>query len=137
MTTILEKAELVAVDPMDPRYNYEMEERWVNNRGVGDEINQLLSTLKFAENKKQPPIYVFAWGKINFIRCYVESVDYQLLLFLPDGTPMRAKASITLKEVDPSFGRPNAAADGNRRQIDSRWGGTPAEQQSSLRSGNR
>jgi hypothetical protein len=101
-------------------------ERDRNPRGrdVGEQIGKLTETVKFIPNKRRPPICIFYWGGINYLRCYVESVNYQLTLFLPDGTPVRAKASLTLKEVDkvePASGEPNPPADPNRREIDTRW----------------
>ncbi|MDJ0747765.1 MAG: hypothetical protein QNJ32_31140 [Xenococcaceae cyanobacterium MO_167.B27] len=90
------------------------------DRNVGNKIQKLTQTVKFIQAKQRPPVYVFAWGNINYLRCYVESLDYQLTLFLPNGTPVRAKASITLKEVDPyqSLTNPPPQSD---RTIDSRW----------------
>ena len=92
------------------------------DRNVGNKLQELTRTVKFIEAKKRPPVYVFAWGNINYLRCYVESVDYQLTLFLTDGTPVRAKASISLKEVDPYQSLTNPPPQsGNNRTIDTRW----------------
>jgi Contractile injection system tube protein len=55
----------------------------------------------------RPPIYMFVWGKQNYIRCFVEQLDYNLTLFLPDGTPVRAEVNLSLKEVDDSFSNPS------------------------------
>lgn len=92
------------------------------DRNVGNKLHKLTKTLKFIKGKQRPPIYIFSWGTINYLRCYVESLDYQLTLFLPDGTPVRAKASISLKEVDPyqdvSNPPPQSASN---REVDSRW----------------
>ena len=93
-----------------------------SDRDVGNKINKLTQTVKFIEAKKRPPVYIFAWGNINYLRCYVESVDYQLTLFLPNGTPVRAKASMTLKEVDPYQSLTNPPPQsGSLRTVDSRW----------------
>ena len=93
-----------------------------SDRDVGNKINKLTKTVKFIEAKKRPPVYIFAWGNINYLRCYVESVDYQLTLFLPNGTPVRAKASMTLKEVDPYQSLTNPPPQGGSlRAVDSRW----------------
>ena len=93
-------------------------------KDIGEEIKKLTKTVKFIPSKRRPPICIFYWGTINYLRCYVESVNYQLTLFMPDGTPIRAKASMTLKEVDeidPASGSPNPPADPQRRNIDTRW----------------
>ena len=92
------------------------------DRNVGNKLQHLTKTVKFIEEKKRPPVYVFAWGKINYLRCYVEGVDYQLTLFLPDGTPVRAKASISLKEVDPYQHLKNPPTKSSSyRSVDTRW----------------
>lgn len=92
-----------------------------DRRNIDEEIGKLTSTVKFVQGKDRPPIYIFGWGKANYLRCYVESVNYQLTLFLANGTPVRAKASMTLKEVDPTFGDTNPPAAQRRREIDTRW----------------
>ena len=92
------------------------------DRNVGEKLQKLTQTVKFIKAQKRPPIYVFSWGTINYLRCYVESLDYQLTLFLPDGTPVRAKASISLKEVDPYQDSSNPPSQSRpNRQVDSRW----------------
>lgn len=81
-------------------------------------INQLLKAVKFIEQKKRPPIYTFLWGANDYLaNCFVESIKYQLTLFLPDGTPVRAVVNLTLKEVDAS------AVEGQHRQPtdEDRW----------------
>ena len=92
------------------------------NRDVGEEMKKLTQTVKFIDSEERPPIYLFSWGKINYLRCYVESLDYKLTMFLEDGTPVRAKASITLKEIDPSVSSSNPSSiSSERRNVDTRW----------------
>lgn len=83
------------------------------------------STTQRAQNKR-PPVYLFMWGQQQYLRCFVESFKYQLTMFLPDGTPVRATASLTLKEVDesvePADPRPPAQPD---RKKDNRSDRTP------------
>jgi LysM repeat protein len=45
----------------------------------------------------RPPICTFTWGSFSFT-CVVESVGGNFTLFLPDGTPARAKLSVSFKE---------------------------------------
>lgn len=91
-----------------------------SDRDVGNKLQKLTQTIKFIQDKERPPVYLFRWNTINYLYCYVESLDYQLTLFLPNGTPVRAKASINLKEVDPykNLANPPPQSD---REIDSRW----------------
>ncbi len=46
---------------------------------------------------KRPPYCLFTWGSFNF-ECVVEKVSCVFLMFKPDGTPLRAKVSVGLKE---------------------------------------
>ena len=91
-----------------------------SDRDVGSQLKKLTQAVKFIQGKQRPPVYIFAWGSINYLRCYVESLDYQLTMFLPNGTPVRAKASITMKEVDPYQNMTNPPPQSNR-SVDSRW----------------
>lgn len=69
-------------------------------------IDRLVKSVQFInpnerdDKNKRPPIYLFIWGANDYLRCFVESLKYQLTMFLPDGTPVRATADLTLKEVD-------------------------------------
>jgi hypothetical protein len=77
-------------------------------------IGKFEKAVSFAESgpgaKKRPPVYIFTWGKQQYFRCFVESLDYSLIMFLADGTPVRAKVNISLKEVDESFSQPGMGA---------------------------
>jgi hypothetical protein len=98
------------------------EKQNAEERNVGNEIKKLTQTIKFIEgNFNRPPIYLFRWGNINYLHCYVESINYKLTLFLDDGTPVRAQVSLTLKEVDPTGVEQNPPAQSNLRQVDTRW----------------
>jgi len=48
---------------------------------------------------KRPPIYTFCWGQNRYLRCFVKQIDYKYTLFLPNGTPVRAVANLTLEEA--------------------------------------
>lgn len=70
--------------------------------------------INFAESgedkEKRPPTYVFTWGEFQYIRCFIINLSYTLTLFLPDGTPVRAKLDLTLEEVDESTSQPGMGA---------------------------
>ncbi|WP_218081934.1 CIS tube protein [Anthocerotibacter panamensis] len=86
-------------------------------------INDFNKALEFVTALNRPPIYFFSWGQQNFLRCFVEQFSYQLTMFRPDGTPVRAKASLTLKEVDAIVAPANVPvplADAQTRSTDTR-----------------
>jgi hypothetical protein len=52
--------------------------------------------------RKPPPAARFSWGTLIFdglVKQVTEDLDY----FAPDGTPLRAKVSVTMTEQDPKF----------------------------------
>jgi hypothetical protein len=73
-------------------------------------IRQFENALNFASSgqaaNKRPPTYVFTWGDHQYIRCFITQLNYTLTLFLPDGTPVRAKLDLTLEEIDESIAQP-------------------------------
>ncbi|MBD1901040.1 hypothetical protein H6F50_16075 [Coleofasciculus sp. FACHB-712] len=79
-------------------------------------INKLKKAVEFPDGQDVPPVYVFTWGAQEYLRCFVQSLSYELTMFLPDGTPVRASASLTLHEVDVLIppGSPEAPSSVNR-----------------------
>ncbi|OLP17977.1 hypothetical protein BST81_13075 [Leptolyngbya sp. 'hensonii'] len=77
-------------------------------------INKIVAGLDFNAydwyaRVRRPPLYSFVWGdRQRYLRrCFIESVSYQLTLFLPSGTPVRAKVSLKLQQLeDQSIGAP-------------------------------
>lgn len=52
-----------------------------------------------AGSKAAPPICKFVWGSFSFVSI-MESVKVTYLMFRPDGTPVRAKAKIKMKQIE-------------------------------------
>lgn len=80
------------------------------NTSVLTYIEKLDKAVKFIDSGDRPPIFLFIWGSQDYLRCFVQSITYQLTLFLENGTPVRAKANLTLKEVDETTGPANPRA---------------------------
>ncbi|MEL6332991.1 MAG: hypothetical protein AAFN18_09535 [Cyanobacteria bacterium J06554_6] len=74
---------------------------------IDKHIDKLCQAVEFLDGKERPPIYIFAWGKRQYIRCFVQSLTYRLTMFLPDGTPVRASVDITLQEIGETSGSGN------------------------------
>ncbi|WP_434686382.1 hypothetical protein [Pseudanabaena minima] len=66
---------------------------------VLDLISPIIKSTEIAGSLKRPPVYIFAWGE-QYLKCVVTNISYDLTMFLADGTPVRAKVSIDLQEVD-------------------------------------
>ncbi|MBL1176268.1 hypothetical protein [Pantanalinema sp. GBBB05] len=86
-------------------------------KSVLTHIQQFEKAVNFAESgegkEKRPPTYVFTWGSQQYIRCFIVEFTYTLTLFLPDGTPVRAKLDLELEEVDESTSQPGMSTSGS------------------------
>ena len=86
-----------------------------NATSVTTETDQFYRLVKIDSRTHAPPVCVFAWGGQNFpggrnyhtlegsqqrfgFKCVVESVQQRYTLFNPDGVPLRATLSVTLRE---------------------------------------
>jgi len=90
---------------------------------VREYTNKLFSLVKVdpgtkttPSDKARPPFCRFHWGydsaqNSDFL-AYVEKVDVTYSLFLMDGTPVRAEATLTLKEVPDVNGGQNPTTQG-------------------------
>jgi hypothetical protein len=63
-------------------------------------LNDLRGLMDIDDKLHAPPIIRFTWGKQTF-KGVMESCNVTYLLFTPDGLPLRAKVSISLKEYRP------------------------------------
>lgn len=66
-------------------------------RGRTDEVNRLLVVDGIPH---RPPIVAFVWGTISFT-AVVERANTTFTMFLPDGTPVRARIDLTFREYTP------------------------------------
>jgi hypothetical protein len=71
-------------------------------RPIAD-LNKLASPLEPGntdENKRRPHLCVVKWGTNPAFRCVIESLSVKYTMFARDGTPLRAIATVKLKEAD-------------------------------------
>jgi hypothetical protein len=71
-------------------------------RPIAD-LNKLASPLEPGntdENKRRPHLCVVKWGTNPAFRCVIESLSVKYTMFAWDGTPVRAVATVKLKEAD-------------------------------------
>jgi len=60
--------------------------------------NQLLNLTKVDTQKKRPPWVRLGWGRLNSFKCVVLSVTLTFTYFAANGTPLRARAKLGLKQ---------------------------------------
>lgn len=49
--------------------------------------------------QSEPPMCRFQWGRFLSFDAVIEQISQKFTMFKPDGTPLRAEVSVTLKEV--------------------------------------
>src|SRR5215217_719000 len=66
-------------------------------------VNKVRDLMRINKESHAPPIVKFVWGKTdkNQFRGVIDSLNITYTLFSPEGTPLRAKLSLTLKEYRP------------------------------------
>lgn len=60
-------------------------------------VRQVTGLMDIDPQLHAPPPVVFAWGQLTFT-CVLTRVSQKYILFLPDGTPVRARLTVTLSE---------------------------------------
>ena len=63
-------------------------------------------TVDKATGVGRPPRCMFSWGKVFNFAAVITSISIQYILFLSDGTPVRAKMSLSLQECEDSDAKP-------------------------------
>ena len=79
----------------------------INGADVRDHVNKLWDitmisdTNKYASTKRsRPPLCLLQWGPSWTFKAALTSLNCTYTLFREDGTPVRAKASVTLQEAE-------------------------------------
>ncbi|MCA9623471.1 MAG: LysM peptidoglycan-binding domain-containing protein [Myxococcales bacterium] len=84
---------------LDTREAHEHNRRVVNQ--AGDDVRKLVDRIVGLMNidpaTHAPPILLFVWGSLSF-NCVLTSATQQFVLFLADGTPVRARLQVSFSE---------------------------------------
>jgi nucleoid-associated protein YgaU len=70
------------------------------------QIDKSLPGSDKSRNKGRPPWVIFYWGPIHSFRAVVERLTLKFTFFAADGTPLRAKADLALKQYDDEETKP-------------------------------
>lgn len=68
-------------------------------RDVRAETRRISNFLEKNPTTQAPPILLFSWGSLQF-KCVLESAAQRFIMFLNDGTPVRARLNVTFKEFE-------------------------------------
>ena len=72
-------------------------DRYEAGEDVRQDTKKIESLLELDEKRHAPPVLHVAWAELQFT-CVLESANTTYTLFLPDGTPARARTNVTFKE---------------------------------------
>jgi nucleoid-associated protein YgaU len=62
---------------------------------------QIVDLLAIDPQTHAPPVLLFTWSSLSFV-CVLAKVSQRFVMFLPDGTPVRARLQVTFNEfADP------------------------------------
>lgn len=72
-------------------------DRYEDGEDVRQDTDKIESLLALQEDRHAPPVLRVAWAELQFT-CVLESANTTYTLFMPDGTPVRARTNVTFKE---------------------------------------
>jgi hypothetical protein len=67
-----------------------------------------------ADKKSTPPPVLFTWGSLTF-KAVITSIDENVTVFAPDGTPLRSEVTVSLQEYSDAA---QAAASGSTTAVE-------------------
>jgi nucleoid-associated protein YgaU len=60
-------------------------------------VRQVIDLMSIEPSTHAPPVLLFTWGSLAFT-CVLARATQRFLMFLPDGTPVRARLNVTFNE---------------------------------------
>ena len=66
---------------------------------VRADTRRISSLLEKNQTTQAPPVLLFTWGSLQF-KCVLEHAAQRFIMFLNDGTPVRARLNVTFKEFE-------------------------------------
>jgi hypothetical protein len=76
------------------------------------EINSALPSGN--KNKGRPPMLTFSWGSTVGFKAVSKSLSVKFILFKPDGTPIRAQATLSLQQAEKADSRSSRGPAGSQ-----------------------
>lgn len=93
-------------------------------KDVRNEYKMLVDLAMIDKNNKdqktqqgQPPSCRFQWGSFLSFKAVIESIKQTFILFKPDGTPLRAKVTLQIKEIPDPAQPQNPTSQSEARKI--------------------
>src|SRR6266545_2892953 len=85
---------------------------WNKHKSTKANVPVLESFMKIIPDLKRPPPCLFLWGQ-NFpsFMGVIDSLSTKYTMFLPDGTPVRATVSVSMKQADVLIGSGSGEGD--------------------------
>ena len=90
-------------------------------------IEPLLNFMAIDSKTKKLPVCNITWGQLNFqwgkdnltpfSKCVIKSANVTFTLFMPDGTPVRAKVDVTVEEAEDEVAFQNPTTRTEARKV--------------------
>jgi nucleoid-associated protein YgaU len=98
-----------------------LDSTYTGHRSIQTDVDLLFSCLQptlisVIAEEPSPPFVLFGWGENIAFLAYMESVTAKYIMFLPDGTPIRASCSISMKEIPIGLASQNPTSGGVARR---------------------
>jgi nucleoid-associated protein YgaU len=95
---------------------------YTENGGIQSDIDLLFdcckpTMLSVMLMKPSPPFVLFGWGLNTGFLSFMSSVVVEYTLFRPDGTPIRAKCSLSMEEIPLAMAKQNPTSGGTARRV--------------------
>ncbi len=92
-----------------------------SNGGIQPDVDLLFACcqptmMSLLMQMPSPPFVIFGWGLTIGFLSYMRSVNAQYSLFRPDGTPLRATASLVMEEIPLNIPAQNPTSGGRVRR---------------------
>jgi nucleoid-associated protein YgaU len=109
--------EFGGAEPQQMQLEMFLDETESRDGSVEDTVKKLMECCvptSESESKKKPtpPLVLLRWGRITGFPGYLTAVSAKYVLFTPEGQGIRAKVSITIKEIASDTGRQNPTSGG-------------------------
>lgn len=82
----------------DTYENHGHNESGTDVRKKTEKITKLIMPTAERANDKKPPLCLFSWGNFKY-KGVITKIDQKFILFLPNGTPVRAELTVVFRAV--------------------------------------
>jgi nucleoid-associated protein YgaU len=86
---------------VDTYESHQSGNRQINGSGedVRKQLSRITDLMNIDPGTHAPPVLLFTWGSLTFT-CILSRANQRFIMFLPDGTPVRARLQVTFNQYN-------------------------------------